>query len=264
VHPTGEQFELRSGARRAVVVEVGAGLREYDGLLGYGPDELCRAGRGQVLAPWPNRIEGGAYSFDGVDLQLPLSEPEHGNAIHGLVRWAAWHPVARDESSVTLEHLLHPQPGYPFALRLRMSYALDGRGLTVESFAENVGDRPAPFGIGHHPYFAGTPLVDGLEVEIDGATFVVGDRKLDEAKTLSTPRVRVGEHVLWYEEPYRWVQLFTGDHPAVERKGLAVEPMTCPANAFRTGEGLIRLEPGEEFRGRWGIAHGGTLAALPS
>jgi aldose 1-epimerase len=30
--------------------------------------------------------------------------------------------------------------------------------------------------------------------------------------------------------------------------------MTCPANAFRTGEGLIRLEPGASFTSVWGIS----------
>jgi aldose 1-epimerase len=48
--------------------------------------------------------------------------------------------------------------------------------------------------------------------------------------------------------------LFTGDPlPDVNRRSLAVEPMTCPPNAFRTGEGLIRLEPGGSFTSAWGI-----------
>jgi aldose 1-epimerase len=254
MHPSGEQYEIGFGDRRAAVVEVGGGLREYDGLLGYGIDEMCTAGRGQVLAPWPNRLADAKYTWDGEELQLPVTETESGSAIHGLVRWSSWACVARDDASVTMEHALHPQPGYPFALRLQVAYSLDGNGLTVETRAENVGDRAAPFGVGHHPYFAGAPLVDDLEVELDGNTFTVGDRKLDETIRLDTPRVRVGERVLWFEEPFRYVQLFTGDHPHVERRGLAVEPMTCPANAFRTGEGLIRLEPGERFRARWGIA----------
>ena len=63
----------------------------------------------------------------------------------------------------------------------------------------------------------------------------------------------VGDHVVWFDDRFPYVQLFTGDHPEVERRGLAVEPMTCPPNAFRTGEGLIVLQPGETFRGRWGI-----------
>jgi aldose 1-epimerase len=258
MHPSGTQYEIRCGDARAVAVEVGGGLRTYDGvLLGYAENEMCSAGRGQVLAPWPNRIAEGRYSFRGDDFQLALTEPSSGSAIHGLVRWASWSCVEHRPDAVTLEHVLHPQPGYPFTFVLRVSYRLGECGLTVETTAENVGEAAAPFGVGHHPYFAGAPRSDDLVVEIDGESFVVGDRKLDETRAdLETPRVRVGEHVLWFEEPFRYVQLFTGDHRAVERRGFAVEPMTCPPNAFRTGEGLIVLEPGETFRGRWGIEPG--------
>ena len=111
IPPSGEQFELARGMQRAVVVEVGGGLRSYgDVLLGYDIDELCSAGRGQVLAPWPNRLAGGTYEFDGATYQLALSEPKSGSAIHGLVRWASWEAVEREESRVVMEHVLHPQP----------------------------------------------------------------------------------------------------------------------------------------------------------
>ena len=42
---------------------------------------------GVLLAPWPNRVADGAYEFDGESHQLPLTEPERGNALHGLVTW---------------------------------------------------------------------------------------------------------------------------------------------------------------------------------
>jgi aldose 1-epimerase len=85
-------------------------------------------------------------------------------------------------------------------------------------------------------------------------TFVVGDRQIDATFTdLIDRRVAVGDHEIWFDEAYRYVQLFTGDHPAVGRQGLAVEPMTCPPNAFRTGEALITLRPGDSFYGSWGI-----------
>jgi aldose 1-epimerase len=92
---TGEQIELRAGEQRVVVAEVGAGLRSYtvgdqDVLDGYAADELAPSGRGQVLAPWPNRIEDGTYEFGGAQHQLPLNEVPARNAIHGLVRWSAW------------------------------------------------------------------------------------------------------------------------------------------------------------------------------
>ena len=57
-------------------------------LDGYALDAPSTSGRGQVLAPWPNRLRTACYEFDGRRHQLPLTEPEHGNAIHGLVRWA--------------------------------------------------------------------------------------------------------------------------------------------------------------------------------
>ena len=62
---------------------------------------------------------------------------------------------------------------------------------------------------------------------------------------------------VWMEEGFRYVQVYTGDTlDPVERRrhGVAIEPMTCPANAFRTGTDVIRLEPGGSWRGRWGIS----------
>ena len=60
---------------------------------------------------------------------------------------------------------------------------------------------------------------------------------------------------LWVDEGYPYLMLFTGDPlPDVDRRSLAVEPMTCPPNAFRTGESLIRIEPGTSFTCSWGIA----------
>jgi aldose 1-epimerase len=60
---------------------------------------------------------------------------------------------------------------------------------------------------------------------------------------------------LWCDESYSLVQLYTGDTLAPERRrrGLAAEPMTCPANALQTGEGIVRLEPGQSHVCRWGV-----------
>jgi len=60
---------------------------------------------------------------------------------------------------------------------------------------------------------------------------------------------------LWLDEGYRFLQLYTGDKlaPARRRTGLAVEPMTCASNAFQSGQGLLRLEPGESASATWGV-----------
>jgi aldose 1-epimerase len=295
---TGEQIELRAGEQRVVVAEVGAGLRSYtvgdqDVLDGYAADELAPSGRGQVLAPWPNRIEDGTYEFGGAQHQLPLNEVEARNAIHGLVRWSAWSAAEHSPDRVLLEHTLHPQPGYPFSLALGIEYLLSQDGLRVTSTATNIGPQACPYGFGMHPYLTmGTEKVDELILHAPGRTVLktndrgipvgsepvegtqydfrrpraIGTAKLDHAFTdlerdgdgLASLELRHPEDertiLLWLDESYRYVQLFTGDPlPDVARRSIAVEPMTCAPNAFRSGDGLLVLEPGEATTATWGI-----------
>src|SRR5215475_9498488 len=101
VEPSGDQIEIAFEDQRAIVVEVGAGLRTYSAggseiVDGYPADQASPSGRGQLLIPWPNRIQDGSYEFDGRRHQLPLTEPALGNAIHGLVRWVAWRVGERE------------------------------------------------------------------------------------------------------------------------------------------------------------------------
>jgi aldose 1-epimerase len=289
--PSGEQVELAYGDQAAVVTGVGAGLRRYSAggravLDGYDEGELCPSGRGQLLVPWPNRIEDGSYELGDGTYQLALDEPERRNAIHGLVRWADWVVGERAPERAVLEHTLYPTPGYPFALDLQIEYALGEDGLSVNVEATNIGDEPCPYGAGQHPYLAvEADRVDGVELQIPAGTVLesnerglpVGDApvsgELDfrEAREIGPTvldhcftglgrdadglaRVRLGETTLWVDESWPYVMVFTGDPlPDVARRSVAVEPMTCAPNAFRTGDGLIVLEPGETHAGSWGI-----------
>jgi aldose 1-epimerase len=298
IPPSGEQFEIAFGDHRAVVVEVGGGLRSYsvadrDVLDGYGLDEQSTSGRGQVLAPWPNRLEDGSYEFEGGRHQLALTEPERSNAIHGLVRWATWRAGEHERHRVVMEHVVHTQPGYPFTLGLSVEYALGETGLSVRTTARNLGTEACPYGCGHHPYLTvGIATIDTLELQAPGRRVVLSDERslptgsegvegteydflapgtlgatsLDNAFTDlerdddGRARVRLRDPdgdsavTLWMDESYRYVMLFTGDTlPDVNRHSLAVEPMTCPPNAFRTGESVIRLEPGQSVTSSWGI-----------
>src|SRR5450432_2447912 len=112
---TGTQYDISAGDYQATVTELGGGLRRLTHLgqpviTGYEPDELPPAGAGQLLAPWPNRIDHGRYEFDGSSFQLELSEAARGNAIHGLTRWANWEPVGHTSDEITLAHVLHGRP----------------------------------------------------------------------------------------------------------------------------------------------------------
>jgi aldose 1-epimerase len=296
--PSGRQFEITHGVQRAVVTEVGATLRSYsvgdrELLDGFEVDEMCSAGRGQLLLPWPNRIRDGRYSFGGKELQLPLTEPERGNAIHGLVRWSVWAPVEYLADRVAMHHVLYPQPGYPFMLSLTVQYALSAAGLTVTTRAVNVGLDPCPFGAGAHPYITvGTDLVDSATLRLRARTRLesddraipsgradvagteydfaeprpIGELALDGAFTDVTPdddgRLRAVlaapdgfSAAVWMDPAFSYVMVFTGDAlgPPRARRSLALEPMTCAPNAFQSGEGLQILEPGDRFTADWGI-----------
>ena len=289
--PSGEQVELVRGEQEAVVTGVGAGLRRYSAggravLDGYGTDELCPSGRGQLLVPWPNRIEDGSYEFDGDAYQLALDEPERRNAIHGLVRWSEWSVAERASDRAVLEHTLFPTPGYPFALALRIEYALADDGLVVRLEATNIGAEPCPYGAGQHPYLAvASDRVDDVELQVPaakvlesndrglpvGESAVAGQLDFREPRQIGLTvldhcftglgrdsdgraRVRLGEATLWVDEHWPYVMVFTGDPlPDVARRSVAIEPMTCAPNAFRTGDGLIVLEPGATHSGSWGI-----------
>jgi hypothetical protein len=111
----------------AVVTEVGGGLRSLraagrDLIAGFLPDQLRPVYGGAVLAPWPNRVADGRYTWDGQQHQLALNEPDRRNALHGLVAWAPWTPTRVDDSSAVLTTRLRPQPGYPFQLDLTATY----------------------------------------------------------------------------------------------------------------------------------------------
>ncbi len=155
--PSGQQYSIAHGGSQVWVTQVGATLRSYtvDGrevLDGFSMAERASDGRGQVLAPWPNRLTDGRYRYGGQDCQAPLNEPSRHDAIHGLVRWLDWSPVAHDASTLTMSCALRPQPGYEWQLDLEITYALDAAGLTVTLHTVNVDSRRAPFGVGFHPY----------------------------------------------------------------------------------------------------------------
>jgi len=298
--PTGRQHEIRRGEQVAVIAEVGATLRSYstegvDVLDGFPADERSSAGRGQVLAPWPNRLDGGRYGFEGQEGRAALDEPELGNAIHGLVRWLPWRAVSEGEEYVRMGCVVHPQPAYPWRLELEVEYRLEEEGLLVTATASNESATACPFGIGFHPYLTvAEPLVDTATMTVPAkARLVCDERGLPqgheavhgtpfdflEARRIGTTRLDTaftdlaadtdgramveiradsGRGVgLWAGPEFPYLMVYTGDALQPEsrrRRGIAVEPMTCPPNALATGTDVIRLEPGASWRGSWGIS----------
>jgi aldose 1-epimerase len=177
--PSGEQYEIRHGDHRAVVVEVGGGLRTYtygdrDVLDGYDVTAMCDGARCQTLVPWPNRVQDGSWTWRDTKRQLSLTEPEQHNAIHGLVRWLPWSVVERSEAAIAVTCTSYPQPGYPWTIEARNDWSLDANGVSVQTTIRNRSNEPAPVAAGFHPYITvGTARIDDAVLVIPGDTRLV-------------------------------------------------------------------------------------------
>jgi aldose 1-epimerase len=203
-----------------------------------------------------------------------------------------WRIEGRSGDTAELSCLLHPQPGYPFRVRLELVYALGDSGLTVTWSATNTDEGEAPFGVGFHPYLAAGPggideavielrtarrlllddrglpvgeeLVRGTAFDLDGASLaglVLDDCYADLATEddgrwhcrLNQPTT---SSEIWADDAFGYVMCYTPGPPpdSNRRPAIAVEPMTCPPNAFRTGTSVMKLEPGDRVEASWGIA----------
>ncbi len=295
--PSGDQYDIAAAGYAAVVTESGAALRclsrhGVDLVDGFAEDRMSAGGHGQLLMPWPNRIRDGRYSFGGRDLQLGLTDPSRGNASHGLVRWAPWTVEEHTRTSVSLVHRLMAQTGYPWTLDLHVLYDLSADGLVVTQTATNLSPDPAPYACGAHPYLRVGDAIEDLELMLPARTRVLADDRqlpvgvepVSAAYDFTSPR-RIGDAVLdvgfgdlvrdggrstvtmrdpatdrgvalWVDEHHRWLQVFTPPSGGA-RPGLAVEPMTAPADAFNSTTDLVVLSPagtsGDELSVSWGI-----------
>lgn len=229
---------------------------------------------GSLLAPWPNRIEKGRYKFEGIDYQLEVRDGL-GNALHGLVDESIAEIVETRTGFVKLATKVEGVAGYPWNLLVETTFELTADELVVGYFVTNVGEGNAPVGIGTHPYFpfsgdttievnADTAFVHGSDmlpvsstpaVEIGlgfGNAVLVRDLNLDTQFTGVTNPVatlRTGGLSLdiWHENA-PWLMIYTTDKfpwDGGPGNAIAIEPQTCPANAFNTGEDLRVLAGGE-------------------
>lgn len=320
---SGRQLRLAAHGYEAVIASVGATLRALthesrDLVVPFDADEVRPGYRGATLAPWPNRIVDGRYRFDGVAHQLPLTEPERGQALHGLLAWTEFSDRLVLDDRVVLAAVIEPQTGYPFRVEVEVEYLLDADGLQQTVTAHNIGADAAPWGTGPHPYLVGGPSPSSSEARTSRSLSEPGETKRPDAPpvdawTLLLPASEVltvtpdrlspiavesvTQHPEWdfrtarrigdvfidhaftglertdglaevrvtasdgagvaisFDERCLWVQVHTADTPveATHRIGLAVEPMTCPPDAFNSGTDLVRLEPGASQAASWRI-----------
>jgi aldose 1-epimerase len=271
---------------------LGAALRHHGVELLRRVDDLeAAAARGStagipILHPWANRLSGLGYRVAGTEVTLDPSSPlvhleEHGLPIHG-VPWSriAWELIAAEPTRLVArldwerEELLAI---FPFPHRMELTATLDPAGLTMETTLRAGPHRAVPVSFGFHPYL-GLPglrrehwhlalpamrrlaldeqgIPTGAESPFEGFDGVLGQAAFDDgfalpgeglSMSLAGAGLRITVELV---AGYRYAQVFA---PA-DKDDVALEPMTAPANALRSGLGLRLVEPGGTFRATFRI-----------
>ena len=121
-----------------------------------------------ILFPWPNRIDGGRFVFNGEDYRLDTPSPG-AHASHGFVLNRPWEVVgagASDAEGAWVQSRFRsadfPEVGrqFPFPFEVTATYRLKDGALELEIEAVNTGTGAMPVGLGMHPYFP-LPLAEG-------------------------------------------------------------------------------------------------------
>ncbi|MEO8747148.1 MAG: aldose epimerase [Rhodanobacter sp.] len=158
-----------SGAWR----DVAAGYRDADEIASHAGSRFA------IMVPFAGRIADARYSFAGRDQDLQPGVTDASRGIrHGFVRDADFAIVELDTDEhraqvVLATSAIRPQPGYPHAIDLRVTFTLGVAGLMLEAQMRNVGNEPAPCFFGWHPYFSvGDGPVDTWELQIPAQSLI--------------------------------------------------------------------------------------------
>ncbi|MFA0232553.1 aldose 1-epimerase [Vibrio sp. 10N.261.45.A7] len=256
------------------------GYQNYDELINQHPF----FSRSAKLFPFPNRLNLGRYSFDNQNYQLPANFPWSDHAVHGLLYnqpFSITKSVATDESaSVTLQYQtpsLHP--AFPFSFSLDITFTIDIMGkLTSSTTVSNLGNTAFPFGDAWHPYFSLGAELKQCELAMSPCSEVIhvndlpnGEKHIFDCLSLGDSLTNQSlNHCFEFDSKtsnqltftrsdssaairyqqgasYPFVQLYT---PTIEQS-IAIEPMTCPADAFNNQIGLLTLNPSQTQTFTW-------------
>lgn len=244
--------------------------------------------KGAKLIPFPNRIRNGQYSFAGKPYQLPINFGRH--AIHGFVYDKVLkvtdETINDNQASLELEYVYDAAiKGYPFSFRATLTYSLmRDKGFQYKTEITNLGSISLPASDGWHPYFKTKGKVDRLHIKIPAESrievdaqmiptgklihenytglFQIGNKEFDTGFVLKKVGGKATTELynpdsdlkicLWQEIgkwKYNYLQVFIPP----SRTSIAIEPMTCTADAFNNRIGIIILEPQQSFSATCGV-----------
>jgi aldose 1-epimerase len=258
-----------------------------DQLLDFGKGVEAYAQRGStmgipLLYPWANRLDGFDYRVAGKAVALPndtalIPLDPNGLPIHGVIPGRMrWLPEERADETNLAARLAWSSPEllsvFPFEHELRLEVAATGGMLTIVTIVRALGEGPVPVSFGYHPYLllpgssrtgwqvempAGRRLVldermipTGEREPVHRSAFELADTSWDDGFELSSSPARFvvttpGRGIaVELVEGFPYAQIYAPEG----HDFICFEPMTAPANALRSGDGLSLLGPGEEYR----------------
>ncbi|PXX96253.1 aldose 1-epimerase [Halomonas sp. LBP4] len=281
---------LDNGKLRLLVnPAIGGAVVRFDALTEDGPVALMRPGTVDEqdpnrlamypLVPWSNRISAGGFEWRGRHYPLAPNLAGEPLPIHGDGWQRPWRVEGQERHELRLVLRSREQP--PFDYRAELVYRLEGESLAVELSATHLGEAPAPYGLGLHPWFPRSAdarleaLAEGVW-EVDAAQLPTQWRRLEtgEAWNFSAPSALPegkidnlftgwgGRALLHW--PERGVALEMSAGPAVSRylvyspgaeaDFFCVEPVSHAVDAHHLGaseHGLVELAPGQSLRRRY-------------
>jgi len=234
-----------------------------------------------LLAPFPNRLKGGTYEWEGKHYRFFMNDSVSQNALHGFLMHQKMEITEIDltdsHAAVTCAYEYDRQvKGYPFPFYFEVTYTMkEPNTFEVKMSFRNRGAQAIPIGLGWHPYFQLDDHIDNQWLQMPPSQMIGLDEFMiptgkrydyNEFETLkklnstildncfalsdtSKPAeviLQNSSHRLRYwqetgEGKYNYLQVFT--HP--DRISVAIEPMTCNVDAFNNGDGLLEVVPGE-------------------
>jgi aldose 1-epimerase len=220
---------------------------------------------GSLLAPWPNRLAGGAFELDSKIYNFGQLDRDE-NLNHGLLLRTALDYQLEDSAITFVHHFSKSDFGFEVDLRVR--YELTHQGFEVTAVAKNLDSVAAPFAIGFHPYFKipgsskltasvtkafqtndrmipiGSKEISGLEIQLPETT-ALDNGFYGEGWTLQLRGEEFGFEIT--QQNLNHLMLYRPSPSLFEdgSEGIAIEPQSAPANAFNTELDQHLLAPGE-------------------
>ncbi|MFZ1497333.1 MAG: aldose 1-epimerase, partial [Saprospiraceae bacterium] len=237
------------------------------------------------LFPFPNRLAGGYYQYEGNNYQFPINDKSGPNSIHGIGRKVKHQllnvNLSNEQGTIsTLYQYNDEHEYYPFSFDLFLHLTMNPAGFDVAVIVENKSPIVMPFGFGWHPYFKFSSPLEKVKIQlpickevlVDNNMIPTGEKveyekfsslkdiedthwdtcfvlcNLENKNTL--PLLSETGLLSYYQnESCPYFQLFTPQH----RQSIAIEPMSCNINAFNNGEGLIQLQPNQNWQAKFGF-----------